>query len=318
MTRWAFVVGPGRSGTTLMSDLLNRSSRIHIAPETKFFLQVWSQRNLLRLLPRRRRARAIAEHLVASEYPAEPPTFPAHRDAFVSALESAPSLEEGFLAVLRLLSDRPVLGEKTPWHTFFVDRILRAAPAARFVGVTRDAPATVASTWKREGFRRVDTLTRCIARWIFMNRELLRVRDRLGCDRFLLVRFEDLVRDPDGALTEVSAFLEVPLEPEMLRPTHQDSSLRSDDEGGGFDTRALDRWREALGDDAVRRVRGHTWRLSGRLGYAERPERVGRTERLGVAAELTALRAGVGLMRSGFYPFGALRRGLPGGSGRRG
>lgn len=322
MTRWAFVVGPGRSGTTLLSDLLNRSSRIHIAPETKFFLQVWSQRHLLRLVPRKRRLRRIVDHVVASEYPAHPPVFAPRRDDFVQALEEAPSLEAGFLSMLRTLSDRPVLGEKTPWHTFFVDRIRRAAPDARFVGITRDAPATVASTWKREGFRRVDTLTRCIARWIFMNRELLRVRERLGPDRFHLVRFEDLVREPAATLGDVCGFLDVPLEPQMLHPTFQDSSLRGneggeepdhggnepDGSGGGFDTGALERWRDALDEDQIRRVRGHTWRISGRLGYPERPEPAGATERLAVFLELKVLGAGVALMRSGLYPFGAATR----------
>lgn len=305
MTRWLFVLGPGRSGTTLLSDLLNRSSRIYIAPETKYFQQVWSQRHLLRLLPRTRRIRRIVDHVIASEYPADPPTLRARREDLVDALERTGNLEEGFLAMLSTLSDRPVLGEKTPWHTFFVDRIRRLAPEARFVAITRDAPATVASTWKREGFRRVDSLTRCIARWIFMNREILELRKRVGRDRFRLFRLEDLVREPEPVLRRVCAFVGVPLEPEMLRPTFQDSSLRSEGEGTGFDHGVLHRWREALAPDEVRRIRAQTWRISRALGYDAEPAEPAMLERLAVALELWVLGRAVSLMRSGFFPFGA-------------
>lgn len=311
MTRWTFVVGPGRSGTTLVSNLLNRSSSIFIAPETKYFQQVWSQRHLLRLLPRRRRARLVADHVVSSEYPADPPTFPSHRDEFVAALERVGSLEEGFLSILRTLSDRPLVGEKTPWHTVFVHQIRRVAPDARFLGVTRDAPATVASTLGREGFRRVDTLTRCIARWIYLNEELLRVRESLPENRFLLVRFEDLVRDPAAVMKDVCEFLGTPLEPPMLRPTSQDSSHRPDGGGDGFDAGVLERWRDELTAEQVRRIRSHTWEVSRKLGYPVEPVEARALDRLAVGGELAILSAGVGVMRSGFYPFGPAARALP-------
>lgn len=308
MTRWAFVIGPGRSGTTLLGNLLNRSSQIYIAHETKYFQQVWSQRHLLRFVPRRRRIPLVVDHVISSEYPADPPTFRSHRDEFITALRDVESLEAGFLALLRTLSDRPVLGEKTPWHTFFVEQIDRVASDARFVAITRDAPATVASTLGREGFRRVDSLTRCIARWIFMNRELLRVREALPDDRLQLVRFEDLVREPEAVLGEVCAFLDVALEPPMLQPTSQDSSLREEDSGGGFDTGALHRWRETLTGDQVRRIRSHTWRTSRALGYAVDPVDAGLADRIAVNGELAILAAGIHLMRSGFYPFGPAAR----------
>lgn len=313
MTRWAFIIGPGRSGTTLLSNLLNQSSRVYIAPETKYFQQVWSQRHLLRLIPRERRIRAIVDHLVTVEYPANPPTFPDHRDQFFRALRAAPDLKEGFVEILKSLSDRPVVGEKTPWHTFFVDEIRHVVPNARFIAITRDAPPTVASTWKRSGFRRVDSLTKCIARWIFMNQQLLRVRARFTPAQFRLVRFEELIREPKSVLQDLCKFLGVPLEWEMLEPAHQDSSLRPGKSGGqGFDTGALDRWTEILTDVQLQRIRAHTSSVSRKLGYAAESARPTLSERGRMAAELAILRAGVASMRSGFYPFGAATTALRG------
>lgn len=308
MTRWAFVVGVSRSGTTLLSNVLSRSPRIYVAPETKYFQQVWSQRHLLGLLPMQRRVEAVVDHLIAAEYPADPSTFAPRRDEIEAAIRRAPSLKEGFLELLRTLSDRPVLGEKTPWHTFFIDQILSIAPEARIVGITRDAPATVASMWKREGFRRVDTLSQCIARWILTNRELLAQRDRLGSDQFHLVRFEDLVRHPESTVEDLCSFLSVPPDRRMLRPSSQDSSLRNGDDRRGFDTGTLDRWRTVFDDEQVRFIRAQTGHLARRLGYSDGAERSHLLERASVCKELVLLRVGISLMRSGVYPFGAATR----------
>ena len=308
MPRRVFIVGPGRSGTTLLSNLLDRSSQIYIAPETKYLQQVWSQRHLLNLMPRKRRIQKIVDHVISSEYPAEPPTLPAHREQMIQSLKGASNLEEGFLALLDTLSDRTVIGEKTPWHTFFVERIRRIAPNARFVGITRDAPATVASTWRRRGFRRVDSLTQCIARWLLMNQELLDLRERMPRSQFRLILFENLVRDPESVIGEVCELLEVPLERPMLRPTSQDSSLRSEmsqSQKEGFDLGVLNRWREALSPDETRRIRALTWKTSQALGYPAEPAEAGLTDRIAVGIEFAILSGAVRLMHSGFYPFGA-------------
>jgi len=301
---YLYIIGLGRSGTTLLSNLLNRSSHVFIAPETKFFLHVWSQRLFLSLLPRRARAEAIVERLMVSEYPRDPAIFPEHRDEFVRILTETESLTAGFPRLLSSLSDRPVLGEKTPWHTLFVEAILQATPDARFLAMTRSAPATVASTLGRDGFRRVGTVHQCVARWLHFNRELVRLQDALP-GRVLLLRFEDLVLEPQATMQRVANFIGIPLEPVMLEPTHQDSSLRPAASEPGMDTGAVDRWTAKLSSVRLQQVEALTWQVSHRLGYDAQPAEPRLSDKVRVAAEIGVLRFMTLLMRGGLYPVGA-------------
>lgn len=311
-SRWAFVVGSGRTGTTLLSQLLGTSPEVFIAPETKYFQQVWSQRHLLRLLPRHVRNRKIVEHIIAREYPADSPVFGPKRDDLLEAIREASSLTHGFFALLSTLSDRPVLGEKTPWHTFFVREIRSVAPEARFIAMVRDAPATVASLRGRSGFRRVDTLIQCTARWNVFHEEIIRLIRFLEPTQLRVIRFEDLIRNPEAELRGACDFLGVGFESRMLEPAYQDSSFRSvhPREPVGFDTAVLDRWRSALSSEEVHRIRCLTREARRSLGYGvvgdSTPDRPGRLDAIRLAMESRILRAGIGIMRSGFYPFGAL------------
>jgi hypothetical protein len=73
-------------------------------------------------------------------------------------------------------------------------------------------------------------------------------------DRYCLVRFEDLIGDPEEQIQRVTAFLDVPFKPEMLEDISiVGSSYRSQRviSGVGFDQRATERWREHITPPAM-------------------------------------------------------------------
>ena len=264
---YVFVVGCARSGTTLLSRILGRSDEVFVSPETKYFHTVWSQRHILSLLPPALRTRRVVDCLIDSEYPADPPLFPARRSEIERAIAASANLRDAFPAVLASLSPAPVLGEKSPWHAFFVDEMLASAPGARAVAIVRDAPAVVASLLGRPGFRRVATLAQCAARWRLANEEIVHLARRLPPHVFRVVRFEDVIEDPETEVRGLCAWLGIRFDPAMLSPTGQDSSLRRGGGQGGLDEGALTRWRERLSDAQVRRVRALTAPVARRLGY---------------------------------------------------
>ena len=141
-----FVVGAGRSGTTLLQRLLSAHSRIAIAPETHWLRQ--------------------AEHRTgrpAAEEPADPEAAFAgyaanlrFRDLGIDqarwrALAEAtpgPRLRAGFAALLAAYAERagkPRVGEKTPGHVFWAQLLLEWFPDARLVVIMRDPRAQAAS-----------------------------------------------------------------------------------------------------------------------------------------------------------------------------
>lgn len=101
--------------------------------------------------------------------------------------------------------------EKTPDHALWMRTIDELLPEARFVHVVRDSRAVAASLltagrwWGRSWAPR--TAAAAAARWVEHVAAAEREGGRLGAERFLRVRYEDLREDTVGALRRVHEFL---------------------------------------------------------------------------------------------------------------
>ncbi len=221
------IIGCPRSGTTLLAHLLSLNTDVFISPETHFFQYIWSQRHLLGLLPARYRTDKIIRCLVASGYPQEENIFPKYRARFRQIIMETQDIRQAFLSIIESLSSRPIIGEKSPWHTIFIMNLLKTYKNIRVLAISRDSPAVVASLFQRDNFRRVDTIIQCSARWLLLNREILKLQNQMPKQQFMHVHFEDLISNPIHTLKTISHWLDIEYSDQMLFPKHQDSSLRS-------------------------------------------------------------------------------------------
>jgi hypothetical protein len=103
-------------------------------------------------------------------------------------------------------------GEKTPLHTWHIDDMARLFPDAQFVGVIRHPSASVASNMRRFHL----ALGRTGTHWARYTGEIVRQAARLG-DRFVLLRYEDLVLDPEPVLRELLEWLGEPWSDAVLQ-----------------------------------------------------------------------------------------------------
>ncbi len=303
------VVGCARSGTTLVSRMLGGHPHVTAVPETKYLQYVYSQRHLLRLLPARERAVRIVDCLVQAEYPREEPVFPSRRGELLKAVRSSTDLLDCFWRLLETLGDSPLVLEKTPWHTVFMPMLARRRPDLRFVAVTRDCPAVVASLLGREGMRWSGRLMQGVARWLLLNRTILRCEERLPPGRLVRMRMEDVVREPEAEMERLCDLLGLEPAPGMLQPSVRDSSHAAGPWCGGMDRGVLERWRGVLSSEETGLVLALSAPTAARLGYERSPgdlRRTGIRARLSLAWEMAMHRMAIALMRSGLYPVGAL------------
>jgi hypothetical protein len=201
-----FVVGCPRSGTTLLSVLLDRHSRLSVPPETGFFdeigLRVWipSRRYALHRLRRWRRLPEL--QLTAEE--------------IVERLPGAPAREEVLAAILRLYAQRQGksrAGEKTPQHLRHVPRLVASFPSAPILCLLRDGRDVALSLAAMPWFR--GDLARAASLW----KRAVRRMDAFALrypGRFHVVRYEALVTDPAATLATTMAFLGEAPEPRQL------------------------------------------------------------------------------------------------------
>jgi hypothetical protein len=224
-----FVLGAARSGTTLLRLMLNRHPRLAIPPESHFLLGLLAEIPAGReLAPRevRRAAELIVGH----------PRFRTwHVPADALGAELArlgPTSLAGLVdAVYRLetaRSGKPRWGDKTPAYSPIWERLAALFPEALFLHLIRDG-RDVSSSLARVGWHGSSECERARywASRVAMAGDCLL---RLGPARCRLVRYEDLVRQPESTLDGICRFLGEDFDPVMLR-FHADAF----DHVSGFD-----------------------------------------------------------------------------------
>lgn len=195
------IAGAPRSGTTFLTTALNTHPQVMITNE----LRAWNVFNDLR-----RRMGHPSESL---------PDHPL-RERFKAALlrECAHMFEEFYRAEVTkdLLgcptpidtksSVEPVIkafGDKNPSYADTnsqgcLEFIAESLPDAKFIHIFRDPRACVASYLAIDVYS--DELERCINVWLRHTQSMVKLRDALGTDRVLEIRYEDLVSERGAAL----------------------------------------------------------------------------------------------------------------------
>ncbi len=204
-----FVVGCARSGTTLLSVLLDRHSDLAMTPETIFYGEL---------------------------APSIDPSDPASVEDRLAGWRRLPELgldaravmqrcgsdlrpHRVFGAMLELYAERrgkPWCGEKSPMHRKFVHALARDFPEAKILHVLRDGRDVVSSLmsvpwWKGD-------VAQGASFWLDAVSDLERLEAALP-GRFLVVDYQALVVRPAVVLERLMAFLALDFEPSQLDVT---------------------------------------------------------------------------------------------------
>jgi hypothetical protein len=190
-----------------------------------------------------------------------------------------------FEAMVRALAGpAPILGEKTPGHLLWWPAIARAAPWVRFVLVVRDPRAVTASSLSMPWTSNDDLAgwgsrvhLPLAARWMFDQWTGARLSTTLGSKRCLVLRYEDVVADPDAARERIASLIGssvgIPRQPvpsEIVLPWEQ----WKQDALGTVRADRVSAWHETLGHRDALQVAAICRTGMGHFGYADRPGHV--------------------------------------------
>ncbi len=277
-----FIVGCARTGTSLLREILNRSPHICIAPETHYLHRLSSAGHRAQKIKRigdltnDRSVDAFVDYVYTS---AKISTYwqwlkrTVDRQCFRQRiLDSDRSERAVFLLLMQIFAEETgkiaretlILGEKTPAHLHYVPQLLEWFPQAKVIHTFRDPRAITVSRIRkvrknqvglRSTFpsapewllRPLDTpveMLRMSKAWF--NAVKLHTRyEQLYARRYLLVRFEDLIIEPERQVAQICEFLAIPFERELLSEVVVvGSSYHTRQRGpSGFDKQTLDRWK---------------------------------------------------------------------------
>jgi hypothetical protein len=167
---------------------------------------------------------------------------------------------------------RPRWGDKSLHTEHHADRIFTEYPDARIVHMVRDPRDRYASVRRRHG-RDEAQLASATGRWLGSTRSAVRNLDRFPAG-YLVVRYEDLVGDPEATVRDVCGFLGEDFDEEMLAmggvPEHRDTGGNGsfgDIAPGTISTSGVGRFRTVLSLEEVAFIERMTGPLLTRLGY---------------------------------------------------
>ncbi len=211
-----FVVGAGRSGTTPLQLALNMHPDLGVYGETRAFFEhrrfgasgeAGSFRRLLEFW------RAVVSGICP------------HDDLLddrelQSKLAGAPSYAHILDTVMGSIAAREgksSWGEKTPAHILRLREIRTCFPNARVIHIVRDPRAVVCSAIKAfSSGRFTDWNVYGAANYWVRCVEVHAQAEKSGSDRYMLLRYEDFVTEPERTLSSVSSFLGIRYAKKML------------------------------------------------------------------------------------------------------
>jgi hypothetical protein len=203
-----FIVGVGRSGTTLLRLMLDSHPEIAIPTETHF---------LANLIDREGDTSKDEFLQIVTGAPTWP-NMALENSALERALnEINPfSLSHAIRAFYRLYArqhGKRLWGDKTPPYRAFMPHIQRLLPEAHFIQIIRDG-RDVALSYRGLWFGPSDDVAAQAAFWLNEVRAAQTQASRLP--HYLEIRYEQLVLEPEETLRTICNYLKLPFNSSML------------------------------------------------------------------------------------------------------
>jgi len=213
-----FIVGAGRSGTTLLRRILVASKQVHIPPETYVLAQVIEhyKRNAYQDWQD-----LVRDCMALFEMHPEFDTFQISLRPLLPRLRALPEHERSLAKMLDMFyryhaeqtgmpSER--WGDKTPINTFALDAIVSVFPKAQFIHLLRDGVDVVASCVQRGLYSDIKAAAN---RWLRAVQAVQDFSGRYG-DQCYQLRYESLAEQPEHEVRALCDWLKLSFSSEML------------------------------------------------------------------------------------------------------
>lgn len=209
-----FIVGSQRSGTTMFRLMLNNHPEIAVPHETAFITVFYRQLHKYGNLEEPQNIEKLLEDIC--QHPL------VQRGTLISSKEAVlqhqprnyTELVEAIFAEYRMRFGKKYWCDKTPFYTENIDLLHQVIPDARFIHLVRDGRDVSLSqkniSWLPSG---IPTIA---AQWKWKTMLCHKIGRVIGPDRFLEIKYEDLVLNTEATLRTVCEFLGVEYSHEML------------------------------------------------------------------------------------------------------
>ena len=258
-----FIVGVQRSGTTLLSVLLGKHPEVFMEQRSIGFRIVTCFRNLYDLLPFNMQVdkNKFLQWLIKNDAKGRLADLIDHEN--VGQYKTVQDLIEGSISKKLKENDKQIWGDKSPNLQHFMSDLVLLMPHVKFLHIIRDGRANAYSMSKRS-YKNLELSAQI---WMDGNSEGLVNQSILGADNYKILKYEDLLNQPEKELKSVCAFLNLSYAPEMLDLSNDQIEEEKKYVKSYFDRSKIDKWKEQLQGNDLRKVEKIQGPLLERMGY---------------------------------------------------
>lgn len=259
-----FVVGCGRSGTTLLKSMLNAHPRIFIPLETNFFSGIAASYGV-GSTPLEEKIRILRDKWWLNDLDLDAEVML----TLLSGKEA--SWSNVFLAMMASISEESPadrFGEKTVGHVNHAAQLLEIYPTCRIIQIIRDPRAAYAS------YRKTPIGSNFVSPFVAEWQNAVNVHHELtNHARYAMIRYEDLITDTTSVLSKLCQFLDLDYDETMMDfhqrmdPGYSPEQYHHQNTRKPITTGSLDKWRSVLTSGQVGVIQEYLGTDMLQLGY---------------------------------------------------
>jgi hypothetical protein len=223
-----FIIGAGRSGTTLLRTILNNHPEIIIPPETFGFRNAFFRFKCFQFLSWDVLSNSVLK------------CYESGHEFFLWELDLAPAYEQSntlpetnktFADLIHLVFQSylnkkapgaRIWGDKTPLNTYYLDWVFKTFPQAKFINMIRDGRDVVSSLMKAN----LTNVNNGCLRWNQAIENAKNFESIIGPQQFLTIYYENLVSSPQESVKRICHFLDVSFDDSLLANEEKTANMK--------------------------------------------------------------------------------------------
>lgn len=282
-----FVVGSPRSGTSLLRVILNRHPAISLCDETHFFYYVYTRRRAFGdLSDEDNRRRLIERYLAIHRIQRIGMDVPALSDELMRHGTSYATFFSTILKFYAVAKGKRRHGEKTPHHALYTQTLCDWYPHCKVIHLIRDPRDVVGSLLRMPWAN--NSVTANARSWLLYTRSAEQISQS---SNYCLVRYEDLVQNPEVELKRICTFIDEAYHPAMLDSDSNEGKQEVASEWWFQRAKRpvtndrVGKWREQLTPEQIALIEWIVAPVMRQFGYAPENEHASTAAKLGALGD---------------------------------
>lgn len=267
------IIGRGRSGTTLLSKILNSNSNISIPGELFFIINLFDKyynkvidKNVIqnfvedlfteKRLKKKSFKKDELEHFLIKEAPKD------YKTLCLYTYENI-NLQLGYKNV-------NLLGDKNPHYALFIPQIIKIFDNIKFIHIVRDYRDNVLS-YKNVNFD-MNNIYSLAYRWKFFNKKIIE-QQKKHPNKFLLLKYENLVANSEKEIKQICEFLNIDFDHKMLefyKNKSDNLSFWHKNLNSKLNSDNINKWEKELNKKQIAKIDFICNDVANKLGYKEK------------------------------------------------